>query len=172
MAGPADRIAWAVETMRVDPSDRVLEVGCGHGVAVTLIAEQLDGGRIVGVDRSPKMVAAAARRNAAFVESGVATFHCAELADLDLTGEFDKVLGIHVPVFARGEPARELAALRTRLTRRGLLFLSYQPLEPGHVPSIADRLSAVLNDNGFGVRNVAIADLPSGTTLCVTAEIA
>jgi cyclopropane fatty-acyl-phospholipid synthase-like methyltransferase len=36
-AKAADRLVWAVDTMAIRPTDRVLEIGCGHGVAVTLV---------------------------------------------------------------------------------------------------------------------------------------
>lgn len=55
----AERLVWAVATLDVQPEDCVLEIGCGHGVAVSLICEQLDKGTILAVDRSPKMIAMA-----------------------------------------------------------------------------------------------------------------
>ena len=42
-AAVPDRLAWAVETMAIGPADRVLEIGCGRGVAVALICERLAG---------------------------------------------------------------------------------------------------------------------------------
>ena len=62
----ADRLAWAVETMDIRPSDRVLEIGCGHGVAVTLICQRLTSGSVLAVDRSQTMIDMARRRNAGF----------------------------------------------------------------------------------------------------------
>lgn len=41
MAGQAsERFAWAVDALEVRPAD-LLEVGCGHGVAVSLACERL-----------------------------------------------------------------------------------------------------------------------------------
>ena len=54
------RIAWAVELLDLRPDDRVLEFGCGPGVAAGLVADRLSVvGRIVAVDRSATAVARA-----------------------------------------------------------------------------------------------------------------
>src|SRR5215210_1905105 len=60
---PSERFVWAVDILALDPADRVLEVGCGHGVAVSLVCERLTSGRITAIDRSKKMIEMAARRN-------------------------------------------------------------------------------------------------------------
>ena len=42
MAGKAsERFVWAVDTLKVRQADRLLEIGCGHGVAVSLVCERL-----------------------------------------------------------------------------------------------------------------------------------
>ena len=102
----SDRLQQVVARLDVRPGDRVLEIGCGHGVAATMICERLTSGRYTAIDRSPKMIEAAARRNAAFVAAGTAEFLVAALEDADLGDRrFDKVLAVRVGLFHR-DPAR------------------------------------------------------------------
>jgi ubiquinone/menaquinone biosynthesis C-methylase UbiE len=104
-----ERLRSIVDQLDIRPDDRVLEIGCGHGVAATLVCERLDGGRLTAIDRSPKMIEAAARRNAAYVEAGKAEFIVAALEDLDLGDRrFDKAFAVRVGLFHR-EPERARA---------------------------------------------------------------
>ncbi len=100
------RLRAIVDGLGVQPGDRVLEIGCGQGVAAAYICERLDGGHLVAVDRSPKMIEAAARRNAEHLRSGRAEFLVAHLEMLDL-GErrFDRILAVRVGLFHR-DPRR------------------------------------------------------------------
>lgn len=126
-----DRIASFVAAMKVRPADRVLEIGCGHGVAATLICGGLTaGGCYLAIDRSPRMLAAAAKRNDAFVQAGVARFLQASLESVDLGDErFDKVLAMRVRLF-HDQPALACELARRWLAPGGRLFVAYD--EPPH----------------------------------------
>jgi len=120
----SERLRGIVAGLGLGPGDRVLEIGCGHGVAATHVCEAIGpAGRLVAVDRSPKMVAAAARRNAAF--AGMAEFVSGELETLDLGGRrFDVVLAVRVGLFQR-EPARARALARRWLAPGGRLHVVF-----------------------------------------------
>jgi ubiquinone/menaquinone biosynthesis C-methylase UbiE len=107
----SERLRAIVDRLDIRPDARVLEIGCGHGVAATMVCERLTTGRLTAIDRSRKMIEAAARRNAAHVAAGRAEFLVASLEDADL-GErrFDVVFAVRVGLFHRdAERARALA---------------------------------------------------------------
>ena len=106
----SERLRRVVDRLDVRPGDRVLEIGCGHGVAATLVCER--GGRLTAIDRSPKMIEAAARRNAAYVADGTAEFLVGSLEELELGDRrFDRIFAVRVGLFHR-EPARARALAR------------------------------------------------------------
>src|SRR5688500_18722335 len=94
------RLVWAVEMLAVDPADRLLEIGCGGGVAVSLICDRLISGRITAIDRSEAMVKTARARNSAHVASGKAAIWQAALHEADFGDEgFNKILAVNVNLF-------------------------------------------------------------------------
>jgi ubiquinone/menaquinone biosynthesis C-methylase UbiE len=121
------RLRAIVGQLGIGPADRVLEIGCGHGVAATLVCERLESGRLTAVDRSPKMIEAARRRNAAFVEAGRAEFLVAELEDLDLGDRrFDTIFAVRVGLFHR-EPERAHALAGRWLAPGGAVRAFFDP---------------------------------------------
>ena len=154
----SDRLAWAVEALDVAPEDRILEVGCGHGVAVSLVCEQLGGGQITAVGRSAKMIAAARKRNGACADKLQLIQSTIEQADLG-EGTYDKVFAIHVAALHKPGPA--LDVVRERLAPGGRLYLFSQA--PGWTTRApAERFAAELGDMldgaGFAVERVLIGD--------------
>ena len=125
----SERLRAIVEELAIEPDDHVLEIGCGHGVAATLVCERLAGGdgRLTAIDRSPKMIAAAKQRNAGHVDVGRAEFLVARLEDLDLGDRrFDVVFAVRVGLFHR-EPERARALVEPWLKPSGRLHAFFDP---------------------------------------------
>ena len=117
----SERLRAAVDLLGVPPSDRVLEVGCGHGVAVSLVCERLEDGHITAIDRSPKMIEAATRRNGEHRRSGRAALEAVTLEKADFGGQrFDKVFAVNVAAFWK-QPAGTLPRVRELLAPGGTL---------------------------------------------------
>lgn len=151
MGSPPERLTWAVELLDLAPSSSVLEIGCGRGVAAELVCCRLDGGRYVGVDRSPTAVAAATERNAEQVAAGIAQFQLTALEDLDPAslGRFDVAFAVNVNLFWLRPAAEELAILRRVLRPQGRLHLVFDPPGASRADSLEEALVEHLTRAGF-----------------------
>jgi SAM-dependent methyltransferase len=160
VAGKAsDRLAWAVEVLDVGPDDRILEVGCGHGVAVSLVCERLDRGRITAIDRSPRMIEMARKRNRAHGDK--ARFIASSLEKAELGDEvYDKVFTVHVAALHR--PGRALDVVRQRLVPGGRLYIFVQApgwKTPAQAEDFGAELGGVLAAAGFAVEQTLVKHL-------------
>jgi SAM-dependent methyltransferase len=166
---PSERFVWAVETLALGPADRVLEVGCGHGVAVSLVCEKLTSGRITAIDRSKKMIEMAERRNREHVAAGRAVLQTAALETADLADErFDKVFAFNVAPFWL-QPKESLETVRRHLAPDGAFYLFW---DARHTPSgrardLADRLTERIRLAEFTVSDVLVKDLRPVPAVCV-----
>ena len=173
MARASERLSYAVDMLGVRPDDRVLELGCGHGVAVSLICQRLEGGRITAIDRSAKMIAAARQRNAAEVEAGTVTLLEASLDTADFgDARFDKVFGVHFPPLLRGEGTRELGVIRSCLAPGGTVYVIFQPFTADQADATVERVTSAFDANGFRVRHVDRRAASPAPVLCVAAGLA
>jgi cyclopropane fatty-acyl-phospholipid synthase-like methyltransferase len=166
----SDRLAWAVEVLDVQPDDRLLEVGCGHGVAVSLVCDRLERGRIVAIDRSQKMIEMATRRNGEHISSGKAQVRHVALEDAEFGGDrFDKVFAVHFRAFWE-QPAETLGIVMPVLTTGGALYLINQPLgrpTDQAAKRFADRVTRTLRDHDLDVTRALSSDprVPRGVCL-------
>jgi cyclopropane fatty-acyl-phospholipid synthase-like methyltransferase len=144
------RVRWAVETLAIEPADRVLEIGCGSGVAAAMICDRLGEGRMLAIDRSSVQIERARRRNEPHLASGRLSLETVELADLDVgDARFDKVFAINVNLFWLGPATAELASVRHAMATGGMLFLVYEAPGPERAREAAERLETVLDAAGF-----------------------
>jgi len=145
-----ERIRWAVETLAVQPADRLLEIGGGPGLAASLICERLEGGRLLLIDRSETAIKRSRHWNQKHVASGRLTLETVDIADFDPgPTRFDKVFGVNVNVFWARLATDELARIRRALDHDGRLLLLYETPSAARARHAVGRVVDALQANGF-----------------------
>src|SRR5215218_8926550 len=166
---PSERFVWAVDALALDPADHVLEVGCGHGVAVSLVCERLTGGRITAIDRSSKMIEMAARRNREHIARGRAVLKTVALEKADFGGErFDKVFAFNVAPFWL-QPKEALEIVGRHLAPGGSVYLFWDArhTQSGRARDLAVRLIERIRLADFSVNQVLLKELRPVSAVCV-----
>lgn len=100
---------WAAEHMDVRRSQRVLDIGCGSGMAVELLSRRASSGFVAGVDYSPEMVRQSVRRNVDGIARGRVEVKEGDAGNLPYPdSSFDQVSAIETFYFWP-DPMRGLA---------------------------------------------------------------
>jgi len=138
-------------------SDQVLEVGCGHGRALTRIAGVLSTGRVIGIDPSQTMIRLAVRHNRKFIARQKVQIDKGEAAALPYRdATFDRVLTTHT-VYFWPDLAAVLRELRRVLKPGGHLVIGFGDADTmrGRFPACVyilrsvDQIQDALKDAGF-----------------------
>jgi ubiquinone/menaquinone biosynthesis C-methylase UbiE len=133
------RNAWAVSLLDVQPTDRVLEVGFGPGIAIRELSRCAPEGCVYGVDHSEVMMRHAGRRNAEGVRDGRVDLRLGSVEDLPkFDAPFDKLLSVNSIGFW-DDPVQRLAELRRLLRAGGRIAIAVQPRGPGATDETSTR---------------------------------
>jgi SAM-dependent methyltransferase len=153
------RLAWTAELVAPAPSDRILEVGCGHGVLVSLLADRLTTGSVVGVDRSATMVTAAEQRNGGLPEGRV-RLQAATLTDADLDdAAFDVVVSFNVRAFWT-PPSPEWDVVRRVLAPGGRVLVAFSLMGAEAGGPVTEAVCRVAGERGFALTAVHRGSTP------------
>ena len=148
---PPRRLVAAVDALQLRGGESVLEVGCGAGVALALIADRLTTGAALGIDRSATAVARARARNADTIAAGRVAVEHVDLATFRPAARtFDVALAVDVNVFWTGEATAELAALDRLVAPGGRVLLAYDAPHPERAVEAARRAAAGFVARGWG----------------------
>ena len=107
------RLREIVDALPLRADSRVLEIGCGPGVAARMVASRLTTGHIVAIDRSAAAVAQAVAGSAALIEAGRMSVRQCAAEDLTPVGDelFDLVFAVRVGALDGRHPVAGRAAL-------------------------------------------------------------
>lgn len=155
-----ERIRVAVESLDVRADARVLEVGCGTGVAAELLCRRVTDGHVTALDRSATAVAHAERRLARWVEAGIADVAERDLAAFHGDGRpYDAVVAINVNTFWTGLAAEEVARLDELLADDGEVHLWFEAPPGQDVDALGRRARTTLETGGFDTELVLVDGL-------------
>jgi ubiquinone/menaquinone biosynthesis C-methylase UbiE len=168
------RNRWVASLLNVQPSDRVLEIGFGPGLAIAELSRRVGpSGHVYGIDHSDVMLRQATRRNAAAIHAGRITLTLGTVEQLPpaLHGPFDAILAVNSLGFWTA-PAERLDDLRRRLTPGGSIAIASQPRCPGATRNTsldaASEITDLLQAAGFTQTRTEILDLDP-PVVCVLA---
>ncbi len=138
MSAISPRLAAVVDALPLRPGLRVLEIGCGPGVAARAVAARVGpDGFVLATDRSARAVAQARSGSAAEIAAGVMGVRQVAAEDIALAdGEarYDLAFAVRVGAFDGRHPAagaRALARLVDVLVPGGVLWVDTgDPIEP------------------------------------------
>jgi cyclopropane fatty-acyl-phospholipid synthase-like methyltransferase len=113
--GLSPRLAAIVDALPLRPDSRVLEIGCGPGAAARAVADRLETGHVLAIDRSASAVAQARAAGAEHIAAGRLSVRQVAAEDLVLEpGEdpYDLVFAVRVGALDGRHPEAGERALR------------------------------------------------------------
>src|ERR671921_101001 len=169
------RNRWAVHLLEVQPTDRVIELGCGPGVAIAALATRAVRGLVVGVDHSQVMIRQARRRNRAAIRAGRVRLIHTPVERLSISGgPLDAALAVNT-VGMWPDPTDRLREIARLLRPGGRIALVSQPRCPGATAATsaaaANELAGLLSDAGFEHLRTEMLDLDPPAA-CVLGHVA
>lgn len=145
-----DVLRSPAETLAVGPADRLLEIGCGGGMATAVVAERLTTGRVLAVDRAANAVRLAGERNAAHIQAGTVEVRQLDITAADLPeGSFDTVFAANVSLFWLGTPPGLLDRIGRLLAPDGTLHVFAKRPTRTAIEAIATQVARALREAGL-----------------------
>jgi len=156
-----DRFDWAIKTMQIVPSDIILEVGCGTGMALAAIISQLKKGHLTAIDRSAAQIAKAAKKHQSLTDSDKLKLLTGDFLEARLPpSSFSLLFSVNVSDFWKDK--KTILHAHALLQSRGRLYIFHQP-PPGSSKQKNDDMLAgaalLLSENGFSIQNTLQAPL-------------
>ena len=155
------RNRWAASLIAPGPGQRVLEIGCGPGIALEAIAASSPHAEIVGLDRSAVMLRQARSRIETAVAAGQVRLEEGDIETWDSSERFDAVLAVNVIQFLTNH-VRTLEKIHTLLKPGGKVVLVYQPRTRGAGDEESHRAAGAVTRalESAGFRGVRVDTLP------------
>jgi ubiquinone/menaquinone biosynthesis C-methylase UbiE len=121
----ANRVA--LDFLDLQPGDRVLEIGFGHGRSLAAAMARVADGFVAGIDHSEVMLRIARKRNANSLLAGRMELTLGDCEHLPYPDNcFNKIFAMHT-IYFWSDPRRQFEEARRVLLYEGCLVVGYRP---------------------------------------------
>lgn len=123
------RLENIVDALPLKPDMRILEIGCGPGVAAREIAKRIGEGHVLAIDRSRKAIEMAIKNSKDEIESGRLAFRCVAVEHFELEANekpYDLAFAVRVGALDGRHPQvgkLALPRIAKSLIKDGRLFI-------------------------------------------------
>lgn len=170
-ASNIERNEWGISLLNIQPSDHVLEIGFGPGVAIQKMSALVTDGFVYGIDHSELMVKKASDRNREAILSGKVKLITASVSDFPAFDQpIDKVLDVNSFQFWE-DPVGSLKIVKKNMNQNGVIALVHQPRKPGATEQdsteAGDQFSKYLEEAQFNNIRIEKLMMKPVSTVCV-----
>jgi SAM-dependent methyltransferase len=144
------RIKWAVECLDVNGTRRIIEFGCGNGLAISSLLRAGHRGTVDGIDRSSAAIDRATRENANSILRGTVQLIHGDFIQLRPAKTYDHAFAVNVNDFWT-RPANAFAAASEWVSPRGQLLLVYEAPSTKKAEEIIQLLVVATATLGFAL---------------------
>ncbi len=130
----------AIDALKLNGNERILDVGCGTGRTTEYCATQLTSGSVVGVDACEEMIAFAQQE---YKDSSKTSFVTYDATQLPFNEEFDLVYSFFCLHWVN-EPQRAIEKIAQSLKPdgRAVIYISYDSLLASNWETIVEKIIA------------------------------
>lgn len=132
---------WALAQLPSIAPGRILDIGCGGGMMISLLAERYPGAEIVGIDISDEAVGFASKINSGIISEGRCRIMKASVADLPFgDGTFDLVVSCE-SYFFWPDLEHDLGEACRMLSEKGVIAITSEAYPDPRFEEINERHS-------------------------------
>ena len=166
-----ERSEWGISLLNIQPSDNVLEIGFGPGIALSKINKFVLEGKVYGIDHSELMVNKATKLNHNSIKNGNMKLFNKSIDELpNFDEKIDKVLDVNSFQFWR-EPVTALKNIKNKMNDKGVIAIVHQPRKPGATDKDAEKagekFKAFVQEAGFANVKVEWKKMEPVSVICV-----
>lgn len=148
MSDVPHRLRWFSSILLPRRTERILEVGCGSGLLLELLAQHSAGATLIGIDRSALQVRKATQRLAPLARPPRVHHLALEAAAPVLSEPFTRIVAMNLNL-AWTNPITFGTALRALLAPRGRVVLGFEPPSPRGGAALQAKLASAVEAAGF-----------------------